>query len=186
MRLGEDRVVDRDVPLVPASANTVAGVPASSGSESSLIQGSPSQGAGDISGSGSSSSANSSSGASSSSSSGSFKDKPGDDSGSTDPAVASALAAPVPAAPAPANADTWDRLAQCESGGNWAINSGNGFYGGVQFDAATSKAYGGNQYAPSAAEALRDQQIAVAEKVRADRRGFSAWPACSKKLGLPQ
>jgi hypothetical protein len=168
----------------------VAGVTASSGSESSSgsIQDSPSQGSGGTSGSGGSSSANSSSGGSSSSGAGSSgeKDKLGDDSGSTDPAVASTPAAPVPADPAPANADTRDRLAQCESGGNWAINSGNGYYGGVQFDAATWKAYGGDQYAPSAAEALRDQQIAVAEKVRADRRGFSAWPACSKKLGLPQ
>ena len=67
---------------------------------------------------------------------------------------------------------------QTESG-----HSGNG-YGGVQLDAATWKAYGGDQYALSAEQASKDQQIAVAEKVRQDRGGYSAWPACSKKLGL--
>jgi hypothetical protein len=56
--------------------------------------------------------------------------------------------------------------------------------GGLQFDAATWKAYGGDQYAPSADQASREQQIAVAEKVKADRGGYSAWPACSRKLGL--
>ena len=83
-----------------------------------------------------------------------------------------------------AGADAWDRLAQCESGGNWAINTGNGFYGGLQFTLSTWKAYGGDQYAPSADKATREQQIAVAEKVKADRGGYSAWPACSRKLGL--
>ncbi|OLL70511.1 hypothetical protein Ae168Ps1_6258c [Pseudonocardia sp. Ae168_Ps1] len=79
------------------------------------------------------------------------------------------------------NAATWDRLAQCESGGNWAINTGNGYSGGLQFDQATWEAYGGTG---SAHEASREEQIAVAEKVRAARDGYSAWPACSKKLGL--
>ncbi|ANY10865.1 transglycosylase family protein [Pseudonocardia sp. HH130630-07] len=78
-------------------------------------------------------------------------------------------------------AATWDRLAQCESGGDWAIDTGNGYSGGLQFDQATWEAYGGTG---SAHEAGREQQIAVAEKVRADRGGYSAWPACSKKLGL--
>ncbi|WP_374204805.1 transglycosylase family protein [Pseudonocardia sp. WMMC193] len=54
----------------------------------------------------------------------------------------------------------------------------------MQFDDSTWKAYGGDAYAPSAAAASRDQQIAVAEKLREDRGGFSAWPACSRKLGL--
>ncbi|GAY08107.1 transglycosylase family protein [Pseudonocardia sp. N23] len=79
---------------------------------------------------------------------------------------------------------TWDKLAQCESGGDWAINTNNGYGGGLQFAASTWKAYGGDQYAPSADQATREQQIAVAEKVKADRGGYSAWPACSRKLGL--
>ena len=78
----------------------------------------------------------------------------------------------------------WAQLAQCESGGNWATNTGNGYYGGLQFDAATWKAYGGDAYAPSADKATEAQQIAVAEKVHADRGDYGAWPACSKKLGL--
>ncbi|GAA4875648.1 transglycosylase family protein [Pseudonocardia benzenivorans] len=78
----------------------------------------------------------------------------------------------------------WDRLAQCESSGRWDIDTGNGYHGGLQFDAATWKAYGGDAYAPSADRATREQQIAVAEKVRDDRDGYSAWPACSTKLGL--
>ncbi|MBN9753910.1 putative secreted protein [Pseudonocardia sp. Ae406_Ps2] len=63
----------------------------------------------------------------------------------------------------------------------WAINTGNGYSGGLQFDQATWEAYGGTG---SAHEASREEQIAVAEKVRAARDGYSAWPACSKKLGL--
>jgi hypothetical protein len=78
----------------------------------------------------------------------------------------------------------WTQLAQCESGGNWATNTGNGYYGGLQFDASTWKAYGGDAYAPTADKATQDQQIAVAEKVRTDRGDYGAWPACSKKLGL--
>lgn len=90
----------------------------------------------------------------------------------------------VPAAPAVVDGSVWDRLAQCESTGNWAINSGNGYYGGLQFDRRTWAAYGGTQYAPLPHQASREEQIAVAERVRADRGGFSAWPACSRKLGL--
>jgi resuscitation-promoting factor RpfA len=74
---------------------------------------------------------------------------------------------------------TWDRLAQCESGGNWAINTGNGYYGGVQFNLATWRAYGGTGL-PS--NASRGQQIAVAERVLA-KQGWGAWPSCSKKTG---
>ena len=59
----------------------------------------------------------------------------------------------------------WDRLAQCEAGGNWSINTGNGFHGGLQFSPSTWNAYGGNRYAPNAYQATREQQIAVAEKV---------------------
>ncbi|MFI6443331.1 transglycosylase family protein [Kitasatospora sp. NPDC050543] len=78
---------------------------------------------------------------------------------------------------------TWDAVAQCESGGNWSINSGNGFYGGLQFTSNTWKAYGGNQYAAQAHQASKGQQIAVAEKVLA-AQGPGAWPVCSAKAGL--
>jgi hypothetical protein len=98
-------------------------------------------------------------------------------------AVAGAvLTAPVAAAE-PASAlpgSTWDQLAQCESGGNWAINTGNGFSGGVQFTPGTWRAFGGTG---DAFRASREEQIAVAERVLA-KQGFGAWPACSRKLGL--
>jgi resuscitation-promoting factor RpfB len=79
----------------------------------------------------------------------------------------------------------WDALAKCEAGGNWATNSGNGYYGGLQFDRQTWVAYGGDQYAPLPHQAGRDAQIAVASKVRDDRGGYGSWPACARKLGLP-
>jgi resuscitation-promoting factor RpfA len=98
-------------------------------------------------------------------------------------AVAGAvLSAPAIAAPA-ASADTgsaWDRLAQCESSGNWAINTGNGFSGGLQFTPSTWRAFGGQGLAHHAS---REQQIAVAERVLS-KQGWGAWPACSRKLGL--
>lgn len=79
----------------------------------------------------------------------------------------------------------WDRLAQCESGGDWSTDTGNGYYGGLQFDKSTWDAYGGNQYAAYPDEASREQQIATASKVRDARGGsYSAWPACSSELGL--
>jgi hypothetical protein len=74
----------------------------------------------------------------------------------------------------------WDKLAQCESGGNWSINTGNGYYGGLQFSLSTWRAYGGSGL-PS--NASREQQIAIAKKVQADA-GWGAWPACSRKIGL--
>ncbi|WP_104086507.1 transglycosylase family protein [Arthrobacter sp. GMC3] len=79
-----------------------------------------------------------------------------------------------------ADGGTWDALAQCESGGNWAINTGNGYSGGLQFSASTWAAYGG---AGSPASASREQQIAVAERIQAGQ-GWGAWPACSAQLGL--
>jgi hypothetical protein len=82
-----------------------------------------------------------------------------------------------------ADGATWDRLAQCESGGDWAINTGNGYYGGLQFSASTWQAFGGGAYAPRADQATRAEQIAVAEKTLATQ-GWGAWPACSAKLGL--
>ncbi len=90
-----------------------------------------------------------------------------------------------PAAPA-VSAGAWDALAQCESGGNWGINTGNGYYGGLQFSAGTWLAYGGGQYAQTANLASREQQIAIASKVRDARGGYGDWPACAAKLGLPR
>ncbi|AKM79943.1 TPA: hypothetical protein DDX46_01285 [Candidatus Saccharibacteria bacterium] len=78
---------------------------------------------------------------------------------------------------------TWDQIAQCESGGNWAINTGNGYQGGLQFSPSTWTGHGGGAYAPSANQATREQQIAVAEKVLASQ-GYGAWPSCTSKLGL--
>jgi uncharacterized protein YabE (DUF348 family) len=75
----------------------------------------------------------------------------------------------------------WDGLAACESGGNWAINTGNGFYGGVQFDAGTWLAYGGGQYASRADLASKAEQIAVATKLY-EARGSSPWPVCGANL----
>ena len=77
----------------------------------------------------------------------------------------------------------WDALAQCESGGNWAINTGNGYYGGLQFNLGTWQAYGGTGL-PSAAS--RETQIAIATKLRDASGGYGAWPSCSSKLGLPR
>ncbi|MFD9889642.1 transglycosylase family protein [Amycolatopsis sp. NPDC059027] len=80
-----------------------------------------------------------------------------------------------PAQPAIGDTSVWDRIAQCESTGNWHINTGNGYYGGLQFDKQTWDAYGGQQYASYPHQASREQQIAVAEKVRDARGGYSAW-----------
>ena len=96
------------------------------------------------------------------------------------PAAPSAPSAPV-AAPAPAPASSggvnWDAIAQCESGGDWGINTGNGFYGGLQFTEGTWLANGGGQYASSANLATPAQQIAVAQQVLAGQ-GIGAWPVC--------
>ena len=91
-----------------------------------------------------------------------------------------------PPQPQIADGAVWDQLAECESGGDWSIDTGNGYYGGLQFDKSTWDAYGGDQYAAYPNEASREQQIAIATKVRDARGGsYSAWPACSSKLGLP-
>jgi uncharacterized protein YabE (DUF348 family) len=81
------------------------------------------------------------------------------------------------------NGATWDALARCESGGNWAINTGNGYYGGVQFDQNTWERQGGLRYASRADLATREEQIAVAEVTRA-RQGWGAWPVCSGRAGV--
>ena len=90
-----------------------------------------------------------------------------------------AAAAAAPAANA-APASTWDALAQCESGGNWATNTGNGFYGGLQF---TQQSWNGVGMSGSPMNASREQQIEAAERLLA-QQGWGAWPACSSKLGL--
>ncbi|SDT01157.1 transglycosylase family protein [Actinopolymorpha singaporensis] len=106
----------------------------------------------------------------------------------TQTAAVTGIAAAVPvvgmAAPAhAASTDTWERLAQCESSGNWHINTGNGFYGGLQFTRSTWTGFGGGKYASRADYASKWQQIAIAEKVL-KVQGWNAWPACSAKLGL--
>ena len=90
------------------------------------------------------------------------------------------LSGVVPAEAAPS---VWDKVAQCESGGNWKINTGNGFYGGVQFAAGTWKAYGGKTYASQAHLATKAEQIAIARRVLAGQ-GPGAWPTCSRRAGL--
>jgi hypothetical protein len=104
------------------------------------------------------------------------------------PAAPAGAAPTVPAAsaqassPAPASSDgvNWAAIAACESGGNWAANTGNGFYGGLQFTEQTWLGYGGGQYAPSANLATPAQQIAVAQRVLAGQ-GIGAWPVCGAR-----
>jgi LysM repeat protein len=99
-------------------------------------------------------------------------------------AVVGAVAAGTPlvlagtASAAPQGA--WDKLASCESGGNWSTNTGNGYYGGIQFNATTWHRYGGSGMPHQASKA---QQIAVAERTLA-AQGWGAWPSCSRKMGL--
>ncbi|MFJ8014559.1 transglycosylase family protein [Streptomyces sp. NPDC096339] len=95
------------------------------------------------------------------------------------PAAVALVAQPAAAA----SAGTWDEVAQCESTGNWSINTGNGYYGGLQFSSSTWAEFGGRQYAPQADQATKAQQIAVAEKVLAVQ-GPGAWPSCGKAAGL--
>ena len=83
-----------------------------------------------------------------------------------------------------ANAATgWDEVAACESGGDWSINTGNGYYGGLQFNSGTWRAYGGTKYASRADLATRAQQIDIAKKVQANQ-GWGAWPSCTSQLGI--
>ena len=99
--------------------------------------------------------------------------------------AASAAQAGAPVAPAETTntgtpVSTWDKVAQCESGGNWATSTGNGFHCGLQFTASTWRSFGGSGMPH---QASRTEQIAVAERVLA-AQGWKAWPACSHKLGL--
>lgn len=90
------------------------------------------------------------------------------------PSYGSAVAVQAP------SASIWDGIAQCESGGNWSIDTGNGYYGGLQFTLSSWHAYGGIGY-PN--QASRNEQIAIAQKLQA-AQGWSAWPTCSARLGL--
>jgi len=87
------------------------------------------------------------------------------------------------AASAKADTSVWDRVAQCESGGRWNINTGNGFYGGLQFYQPTWVGYGGRAYAARADLATKGEQIAIAQRVLA-KQGPGAWPVCSVRAGL--
>jgi len=102
--------------------------------------------------------------------------------GLTAAGVAGTAALLGPASPAQASSVNWDAIAQCESGGNWSINTGNGFYGGLQFTKGTWRAYGGAKYASTANKASRSEQISIAEKVLRGQ-GIGAWPVCGKKGG---
>ena len=104
-------------------------------------------------------------------------------------AGATALALPVvgfmPLTTGTADAATesqWDNVARCESGGNWHINTGNGYYGGLQFLQRTWESFGGLAYARRADLAIKEQQLTVAEHVLA-RQGWGAWPVCSRYRG---
>lgn len=99
------------------------------------------------------------------------------------PVAATVRVGTKPGAPYVPHGSVWDALAQCEATGNWAINTGNGFYGGVQFDAGTWLRWGGGKYAPRADLATREEQIDIAKKTLA-AQGWGAWPACTSKLGL--
>jgi LysM repeat protein len=87
--------------------------------------------------------------------------------------------APAPSSAAPSSG-VWASLAECESGGNWSINTGNGYYGGLQFSLSTWQGFGGSGMPH---EASASEQIAVAERVQASQ-GWGAWPSCSAQLGL--
>ncbi|GLZ52613.1 transglycosylase family protein [Actinomycetospora sp. NBRC 106378] len=99
----------------------------------------------------------------------------------TGPLTLAALGSVVAPAADAAPSVNWDAIAQCESSGNWAANTGNGFFGGLQFTQSTWKAFGGSG-APQ--NASREEQIEVAEKVL-DGQGIGAWPVCGKKGGTP-
>jgi resuscitation-promoting factor RpfB len=97
------------------------------------------------------------------------------------PLVVRVGAKPGTEVPPVSDGAVWDAVARCESSNNWAINTGNGFYGGVQFDQNTWEASGGLRYAPRADLATREEQIAIAE-VTQKRQGWGAWPVCGARL----
>ncbi len=89
----------------------------------------------------------------------------------------------VGVSPAEAKTTVWDKVAKCESGGNWKINTGNGYYGGLQFSARTWTGHGGKKYASKAHKATKSEQIAIARRVLANQ-GAGAWGGCAKRAGL--
>ncbi|WBB58918.1 transglycosylase family protein [Streptomyces sp. WMMC500] len=101
--------------------------------------------------------------------------------GATGTAIGLPVLGPQHAAAEPI--DTWERVAACESGGEWATNTGNGYFGGVQFSQSSWEAAGGRSYAPRADLASKQQQIAVAERLLS-MQGPGAWPACGSRAGL--
>ena len=105
---------------------------------------------------------------------------PADPADPAGPASAPAVAPAQAASPGPAGGVNWSAIAACESGGNWSTNTGNGFYGGLQFTEQTWLGYGGGRYASSASLATEAQQIAVAQKVLAGQ-GIGAWPVCGAR-----
>jgi hypothetical protein len=98
-------------------------------------------------------------------------------------AASATLVTGVAVSPAAQAGSVWDAVAACESGGNWAINTGNGYYGGLQFSASTWAGYGGTRYASSANRASKAVQIAIAGRVLA-AQGPGAWPVCGPRAGL--
>jgi hypothetical protein len=97
--------------------------------------------------------------------------------------VATVAGGMATATSASAAGTVWDRVAACESGGNWSINTGNGFYGGLQFSDRTWDAFGGERYAATANRATKAEQITIARKVLA-AQGPGAWPTCGARAGL--
>ncbi len=93
--------------------------------------------------------------------------------------ISAATAGPADAA----SKTVWDKVAKCESGGRWHINTGNGFYGGLQFSNSTWRAFGGKKYAGKAHKASKSEQIAIARRVLASQ-GAGAWPSCGRKAHL--
>ncbi len=77
---------------------------------------------------------------------------------------------------------TWKRLAHCESGGRWHVNTGNGYYGGLQISSGTWRAYGGKRYASNAHRAKVSQQVRIAKRIKKGQ-GWGAWPSCSRRIG---
>lgn len=98
-------------------------------------------------------------------------------------ALALTLGIGLTATPASAASTVWDKVASCESGGRWSINTGNGYYGGLQFSASTWKGFGGKKYASNAHQATKAEQIAIARRVLASQ-GPGAWPVCSRRANL--
>jgi hypothetical protein len=88
------------------------------------------------------------------------------------------------AEPEPEPEPVWNRLAECESSGDWSLDTGNGYYGGLQFDEPTWRDFGGREVARRADQATKEQQIEVATRVRDARGGYGSWPACAAELGL--